>query len=241
MEFLPDITISDSSIVVDKVRDFDYASGSFNYTARTLDVNAITNVWFVQEPFDIEPFRFKGIAHTYFVFDFAEQAPVAISVEARREKDEAYNAGRGLLNQYEMIYIWGAEEDLTVRRAVLGGNHLYMYPLTMSTTAAQQLFLQLAHASQQLEAHPRFYNTLTSNCTNELARVANTMQPGAIPRDIALIFPGFADELLYKLGFIRNDVSLAELRERYYISDFVKRSYEEEEVSGLLRANLQDR
>jgi hypothetical protein len=241
MEHLPDITMADNSVVVEKVRDFDHASGSFSYTARTFDINTIARVWFIQEPFTIEPFGgFKGVAHTYFVFDFAEQAPLAISVEARREKGEAYNAGRGLFNQYELIYIWGAEEDLTVRRVVLGDNKLYMYPLILSRTAAQRLFIQLASASQQLETRPRFYNTLTSNCTNELARVANSTEPGAIPPDLALIFPGFSDELLYKLGFIRSDAPLDELRNRYYISDVVKGIYQENEFARLLRSELQD-
>jgi Domain of unknown function (DUF4105) len=145
-----------------------------------------------------------------------------------------------LFNQYELIYIWGDEEDLTVRRVVLGDNKLYMYPLILSRTAAQRLFIQLASASQQLETRPRFYNTLTSNCTNELARVANSTEPGAIPPDLALIFPGFSDELLYKLGFIRSDAPLDELRNRYYISDVVKGIYQENEFARLLRSELQD-
>jgi Domain of unknown function (DUF4105) len=127
--------------------------------------------------------------------------------------------------------IWSTEEDATVRRVVLGNNKLYMYPLTISMRAAQQLFSQLAQASQALEAQPRFYNTLTSNCTNELARVANNIQPGAIPADVALVFPGFSNGLLHKLGFIRNDVSLEELRDRYYISDLLKGIYHEKEFS----------
>jgi hypothetical protein len=67
MEHLPDITMADNSVVVERFRDFDYASGSFSYTARTFDINTIARVWFIQEPFTIEPFGgFKGVAHTYF-------------------------------------------------------------------------------------------------------------------------------------------------------------------------------
>ena len=41
-----------------------------------------SGVRFVEEPFTIAPFSsFKGVAHTYFVFDFQGQPPVAVSVE----------------------------------------------------------------------------------------------------------------------------------------------------------------
>jgi hypothetical protein len=113
-----------------------------------------------------------------------------------------------------------------------------MYPLTISIEAAKQLFLELAQTSHELEAHPRFYNTLTSNCTNELAKAANKVRPGAIPRNVALIFPGYSEELLYKLGFIPNDVALEALRTRYYISGFVKQLYNREGFSRLLRLEL---
>ena len=47
------------------------------------------------------------MAHTYFVFDFEDQPPVAISVEARRERGESYDVVRGMFNEFELIYIWG--------------------------------------------------------------------------------------------------------------------------------------
>jgi hypothetical protein len=178
VETLPEISIQGSSVLVQHVRDFRYTAEwtrSSGYVDRAFEVDRIERVWFVEEPFTIAPFTgFGGVAHTYFVFDFRDQAPLAISVESRRERGEDYDAIRGLFNEYELIYIWGTEEDLTGRRAVLEQNDLYMYPLRIPGEAARELFLQLAHASQQLESQPRFYNTLTSNCTNELAKAANT-------------------------------------------------------------------
>jgi len=245
VETLPQITIDAGSVLVRNVRDFRYtAQGtrSSNYVDRAFEVGRIERVWFVEEPFTIAPFTgFKGTAHTYFVFDFQGQSPLAISVEARREKGETYDSVRGLFNQYELIYIWGTEEDLTVRRAVLEKNRLYMYPLTISIESARELFLQLAQSSQQLEAHPRFYNSLTSNCTNELAKAANKVKPGAIPPNRALVFPGYSNEVLYQLGFLPNDVTLEQLNQRYYISDIVVAEHEKEDFSTLLRSELEMR
>jgi hypothetical protein len=183
-------------------------------------------------------YGFAGVAHTYFVFDFQDQSPVAISVESRRERGEGYDSIHGLFNEYELIYIWGTEQDLTGRRAVLEKNQLTMYPLVGSMDSARRLFLDLAEVSQQLETLPRFYNTLTSNCTNELAKVANLAEPGAVPPNIALIFPGYADNLLYDLGFIPNDAPLDIIRQRYAITDSVMATVDQPDFSRLLRLRL---
>jgi hypothetical protein len=91
-----------------------------------------------------------------------------------------------------------------------------------------------------METQPRFYNTLTSNCTNELAKVANLAQPGAIPPNIALIFPGYAASLLYDLGFIANDAPLDALRQRYAITDAVAATVDQPDFSRMLRLRLND-
>jgi hypothetical protein len=245
MATLPRITMRDGSVLVQNVRDFRYtAEGtrSSEYVDRAFEVERIERAWLVEEPFRIAPFTgFEGVAHTYFVFDFQDRPPVAISVESRREKGETYDAIRGSFNEYELIYIWGTEEDLTGRRAVLEKNPLYMYPITASTESIRELFLQLARTSQELESRPRFYNTLTSNCTNELAKAANKVNPDAIPPNRALVFPGYSDEVLYELGFIPNDAPLEEISRRYYITDVAVVNYEKDGFSRLLRTELERR
>jgi hypothetical protein len=181
---------------------------------------------------------FEGVAHTYFVFDFDDQSPVAVSVESRRERGDGFDVFHGLVNEYELIYVWGTERDLTGRRAVVENNPLDMYPLLCSMDSARQLFLHLAEESRKLETQPRFYNTFTSNCTNELAHAANQAQLGAIPLHPALIFPGFSDGLLYDLGFIPVDAPLETIRQRYAITDTVTALIDEPDFSRLLRLRL---
>lgn len=245
MDRLARITIDGDSVLVRDVRDFRYTAAgtrSTDYVERAFDVSRIERVWFIHEPFTVGFLPgFRGVAHTYFVFDFQDRPPLAVSVEARREKGETYDAVWGLFNQFELIYTWGSEQDVTVRRAVVGRNELYMYPLRIPLEAARALFLQLARVTQQLESRPRFYNTLTSNCTNELAKTANAVKPGSIPPNRALVFPGYSPELLHGLGFIPNDVPLDELNRRAYITDIVQEHYEDEDFSGRLRSELEKR
>jgi hypothetical protein len=202
-------------------------------------VRRLERVWFVKEPFTMPLLQgFAGVAHTYFVFDFQDQPPVAVSVETRRERGEGYDALRGLINEYELIYIWGTERDLTGRRAVVEKSQLYMYPLVGSMDSARRLFLNLAEVSRELETRPRFYNTFTSNCTNELAKAANQAQPGAIPPRLALIFPGYSDGLLNDLGFIPNDARLETVRQRYAVTKAVAALIDQPDFSQLLRLRL---
>ncbi|HRN70254.1 MAG TPA: DUF4105 domain-containing protein [Candidatus Woesebacteria bacterium] len=241
-EKLPHIDINNDQVTITNVRDYKYKPGRFvsaGYINRQVDISKLKQVWFVVEPFEGFPLiKFDGIAHTYFVFDFEDQKPIVISVEARREKEEKFGLFSGMLNKFELMYVWGTEEDLTQRRVLIEDNSLYMYPLTISQEQVQRLFLQLAKTTQELETKPRFYNSLFSNCTNELAKNANTSKPGTIPYNLTWFFPGLAPQLLYKLQFIPTDKPLKEISKQYYISDLVKQYYNKPDFSTLLRQNL---
>ncbi len=241
-ETLPQIEINDDIVGITNLRDYRYAPGKFisaGYIDREVNISKLERVWFLVEPFEGFPIiKFGGIAHTYFVFDFEDEKPIVVSVEARREKEEQFGLLKGMLNSFEIMYVWGTEEDLTQRRILIEDNSVYMYPLTISKEQGRRLFLQLAKTTQSLETTPRFYNSLTSNCTNELAKNANASKPGTIPYHAAWIFPGYSDEMLYELGFIQNDISFEEVKNNYYISDLVKKYYAEPDFSEQLRTEL---
>lgn len=241
-ETLPGISISSNQVSFKNLRDYHYTPGklaSRDYLQKSFDITQLERAWFVFEPFQIQPFTdFKGVAHTYLVFDFNGSEPVAVSVEARREEGEQYSAWLGLINKFELFYVWGTEVDQTVRRVIVENNKLYMYPLQISREDTQSLFLRLAEATGELEVHPRFYNTLSNNCTNELAYAANRVSPNLFPLNLALFLPGYSVDELYKLGLIPTNLSIDDLNKRYFISDLVKKLYLEEDFSKKLRENL---
>lgn len=143
-DVLPKITIDQNLVTIKDLRDFAFENNQItpHYKEQTVNLNQLERAWFVFEPFKIKPFTsFNGVAHTYFVFDFVDSDPIAVSVEARREKGEKYNAWTGALNQYELIYVWGTERDETIRRVTAENNLLYMYPSTITPEATKQLFL----------------------------------------------------------------------------------------------------
>lgn len=239
---LPQIHISKNTVSIKNIRDYRYDSGkltSSKYINRTVNLNDLQKVWLVVEPFPAKPFTMlPSSAHTYFVFDFKNQEPLVLSVEARREKGEDFNILSGFFNSFELIYIWGTEKDITGRRVLVERNKVYMYPLAIPKEASQKLFLELAKTSKDLEKNPRFYNTIMSNCTNELIKVANKVKEGSVPFNIMAIIPGLVPEQLYALGFIKNDKPFAEVEKTFFISNLVKKYYSSKHFSQDLRTSL---
>ncbi len=236
METLPHFKITDSTVTVSHIRDNEYTGKEFklHFFDHEYETKNISKVWFVVSKFS----GFSGIAHTYFIFDMKDSDPITVSVEARREKGEDYSIPGGLFNKFELMYVWASERDSVVRRTVIGKDKVYMYPLAISDSAAQQLFLQLARRSESIETAPRFYNTLLSNCTNELAKSANDVKPGTIPLTISLILPGYSARDLYKLGYITGEGSIEQIESKHYITDFVSHHYMDGDLTNEIRSFL---
>jgi hypothetical protein len=195
-------TEAGGAIRLHNVRDWTYGLGEIKAKgwreAITVDPAKITRAWFMFEPFP----ALKPAGHTYLTFEFSDGSAISFSVEARKEAHEKFRVSMGLFRQYELAYTWGTERDFLTRRLMYLQHPLYMYPLAIETESAQRYFRMLVEKTNQLAEHPRFYNTLTANCTNLLAEIANESAPGAVPYDISWNFPGFSDLFLMRIGLI---------------------------------------
>lgn len=218
----------DEDFTFQHIRDWRYSQKEItlhDYTNKTYDPEKITNVWFLVEPFG----AWDGVAHTYFTFDFSDNDPLSFSIEARREIGETYSGFRGLFREYELIYLWGTEDDLLVRRAVYLGNDVYMYPLQIPEDWKKNLFTTLVDETNNINNNPRFYNTLTSNCTNTLANIVNEIRPNTVPWHYSRLLTGYSDEYLAKLGYIPGN------KENYKVDEFVEDNYHSPTFSEDLR------
>src|SRR3989344_8920894 len=113
---LPFAEIDGSLVSIHNIRNFSYNSTT-DYTPRyydkTVDVSKLKNVYYIVEPFS----TFAGSAHTFVSFEFEGDQFVAISVEIRKEKGEKFSAFKGLFDRYEMMYVFGDENDLIKLRS----------------------------------------------------------------------------------------------------------------------------
>jgi hypothetical protein len=229
--------IRGDSVYVNRVRNFSYTAEEVftaAYDDRRYDLNKLESVWFIVTPFSKQ---WRGPAHTFVSFGFADSQYVAISVEARREPGETYSPLTGLFRQFELIYVIGDERDLIGSRAVYGGYDVYVYPIRASRERIRALFLEMLARSNALATRPEFYNTLTNNCTSNVVDHVNHIVPRAVPHGIKTILPGYADEVAYSLGLIDNSISLAEARRRFRVNGQARRFVKGPDFSHRIRVD----
>jgi hypothetical protein len=161
------------------------------------------------------------IAHTFLVFEFPyTYGPLrwlGLSVETRREVGEQYSIVGGMLRSFEVTHIWAAEEDLVRRRVEYLDYPLTRYRVTVPREYLGRIFARMVEETAALAETPRWYNTLTTNCTSSLIRYVNEAEPGAIPRHWSAVLTGRADDHLARLGYL--DLSSAQGVTREWLAD----------------------
>lgn len=157
------------------------------YTEATHDFAKLRNVWFVVEP---QP-GMTYAAHTLLLFEFEGDRLLGVTIEARREANEDYSAFDGIWNRFELAYHWASARDLLTRRVVMLGHDVFVYPLAIEDAQKRELLTNILARTEALETHPRFYNTIFSNCTNELAKATS------LGWHYSFVATGYADEHLF--------------------------------------------
>ena len=208
----------DGTITVHDLRDFDHrAGGAFEPAYRELAFHPddVRRVWFVLAPFAD---RWRGLAHTFLSFELTDDRFVAVSVEARRERDEAYSLVGGVLRGFEVTYVMGTEEDLVGLRA-LRGDSLYMYPARATPGQARDLFLDVLRRAEETRESPEFYHTLLNNCATNLRDHVNRLAADPLPYGWGMVFPGYSDRLALEHGLLDTELPIEEARRRFRVDD----------------------
>jgi hypothetical protein len=210
----PEVTLTDERFDVAPVSDWSYtAQGptAETYVSAGYRIEDLRNVWFMLEP---QPGS-QLAAHTLLLFEFEGDRILGLTIEARRERDEDYSALRGIFNTFELAYIWASARDLLTRRAVMLDHETFIYPVSITDEQKRALLRRLLERTDALETQPRYYNTLFSNCTNELAKAAGFHWAPAY------IFTGRSDEYLFRRGIIPGE-NFAQAHERSDMTAFVQ-------------------
>lgn len=231
---LPYAEVFGDLVHVHNVRDCKYLTADsyvVDYYDKTYDLRALRTVDFIVVPFRGMP----ALAHTMLSFGFDGEEYLAVSVEIRREKGEKYEFLRGILNQYELMYVLGDERDLVKLRSNYRGDDVYLYHTRATPEQARAFFLDVAQRVNQLRDQPEFYNTFTNNCTTNLMHHVNDLAPGKVPYRLGILFPGYSDRLCYSLGLLEPAGSFAETRRRAWVSDVARQSAEAPDFSARIR------
>jgi hypothetical protein len=215
---LPSADINNNLVTIHNIRNFSYTSKTNytpNYYDKTFDLNKIKKVYYVVEPFSST----KGAAHTFLSFEFEGNNFVAISIEIRKEKGEIFSAVKGLLRQYEIMYVIADERDVVKLRSNYRKDLVYIYPAKTTPEKMRSLFLDMVSEANKLVDKPEFYNSITNSCTSKIADHINNISPKRIPWSFKILFPKNSDKLAYDLGLLDTNLPWSEVRAKFLIND----------------------
>lgn len=224
-------------VTVKNVRNFRYFPKEENmhpaYYDKTYNLNEIKQVWYVTEPFNENP----SAAHTFLSFEFNNGDFLAISIEARKTKDQVYSIYKGMLRTYPLIYIAADEHDLILLRANVRKDNMYIYPVKLSKQENARLLLtDMLNRMNDLLIHPAWYNTFWANCTSSIAYHVNRLTPGRISFfSWQLWLTASADKLALKAGLLDTHLPIEQARQKYFITTRSQEIGDVPEYSKLIR------
>ncbi len=217
---LPEVSFNENIVTINNIRNFLYTSETEytpQYYSKTFNLDDLETVDFI-----VEPLASIAVAHTFVSFGFKDGNYISISVEIRKERGEEFSPLKGLLDQFELMYVIADERDVIRLRALHRKDQLFLYPINISKEKARELFVHMTARAQTLTQHPEFYNTLTSTCTTNIRDHVNAITDATLPWDMRVLFPLNSDEYAYELGLINTTLPLKEIRNFYEINSLVE-------------------
>src|SRR6267142_7123813 len=156
-------TVDGNRVTLHNVRHFDWRTND-DYTqrweTRVYDLDKLDSVDMIMSYWDG-----WAIAHMLVSFGFDDGQHVAFSVEVRREKHKTYSEIGGFFKRDGLSIIAADERDVIRVRTNVRGEDDYLYRIRMPLSAMRSLFLGYVDKANALTRTPRFYNTITVNCT----------------------------------------------------------------------------
>lgn len=211
-------TVDGDKVTVHNIRNFDYRSET-DYTPawydKTYDLSKLEGV-------DLVAVYWMGpaIAHTLVSFAFAGGEHLAISIETRKEKGEAYSTIKGFFRQYELFYVVADERDVIRLRTNYRHDppeDVYVYRTQGRIENGRKLFLEYVRKMNALKAEPDFYNTLVNNCTTDIwynTRVNATHMQFSWK----ILASGYVPEYLYESGRLDTSLPFPELQRLAHVN-----------------------
>ncbi len=209
-------SVEGSRVVLRNVRNFDWRSTTdytLRWETRSYDLDHLDSADMILSYWTIQ-----AIAHVLISFGFDDGTHVVFSVEIRPEKQESFSTIGGFFKEFELSILAADERDVIRVRTNVRGEDDYLYRIHMSKADMCALFLAYVDQANRLVRTPRFYNTVTVNCTTLIYHMMKRIV-GNLPLDYRLLFSGYLPSYVYKVGGLDTRYTLAQLRAFGRITD----------------------
>ena len=222
-------------VTLRNVRNFDWRTKT-DYTqrgeTRTYDLRRLNSLDMI-----LSYWSLPAIAHVLISFGFDDGEHVVFSVEIRREKTESFSEIGGFFKEFELSVIACDERDVIRVRTNVRGEDDYLYRLRMPIADIRSLFLAYVSQANDVARKPRFYNTITANCTTIIYHMVKRIV-GHLPLDYRLLLSGYLPGYVYKVGGLDTRYSLEELRTLGRITERAKESDRRPTFSADIRTGI---
>jgi hypothetical protein len=233
----PYVTLKGDLVTFHGVRNFDYRTETdfeVRWETRTYDMRKLDSA-------DIIAVYWAGkaIAHIMVSFGFQGKEFLAISIETRKEKGEEYSTLAGFFRQYELIYIVADERDVIRVRTTYRQpqEDVYIYRTRAPLRNIRSIFLDYVQTMNDMRERPRFYNTLTTNCTTGIL-MHTRMNPESPPMSWKVLLSGYVPDYLYEMGRIDTTRSFPELEKLSRVNARAHAAEKDLEFSQRIREGL---
>lgn len=204
-------SIKDDILTMHNVRNFKYSSETDfepRWETRSYDLSQLQGL-----DIFMSYWASDHIAHTIMSWDFGSDTHLAISIETRKDKTQAYSAIKGFFKQFELAYVAADELDIIKLRTNYRKERVYLYQLEVKPATSRALLESYLMAMNELVQAPRFYNAYNQNCTTTIHLHSSAIAPeSSATLDWRLLASGHLDELLYERGLTRQDLEFNDLR-----------------------------
>ena len=222
-------------VTLHNVRNFDWRTNT-DYTqrweTRTYDLRHLNSLDMI-----LSYWSMPAIAHVLISFGFDDGEHVVFSVEIRREKTESFSEIGGFFKEFELSVIACDERDVIRVRTNVRGEDDYLYRIRMPVDEIRSLFLAYVSQANDVARKPRFYNTVTANCTTIIYHMAKRIV-GHLPLDYRVLLSGYLPGYVYKVGGLDTRYPLEELRTFGRITERAKESDRSPSFSADIRAGI---